>query len=165
MTIWNHGLFDGYAGLVVLQGLLTLLGRAGLERVPLPLGPGIEDLIPQDLSRRRGLRLPMNAVEALVKLLQTLTGEDQVLRSVSRQDDLEVLPYLLIPEQTTLLVARCRSEGTSPLGALRAASLQSLRRSCPPELARWRSGPLARADGKRVWRRRASCLVDLRPFL
>jgi hypothetical protein len=107
----------------------------------------------------------MYAVVALVKLLQTLTGEGQVLRSVSRQDDLEVLPYLLIPEQTTLLVARCRSEGTSPLGALRAASLQSLRRSCPPELARWRSGPLARADGKRVWRRRASCLVDLRPFL
>mgnify|MGYP003611564941 CR=1 FL=1 len=114
MTIWNHGLFDGYAGLVVLQGLLTLLGRAGLERVPLPLGPGIEDLIPQDLSRRRGLRLPMNAVEALVKLLQTLTGEDQVLRSVSRQDDLEVLPYLLTPEQTNLLAARCRSEGGHP---------------------------------------------------
>ena len=132
MTTWNNGLFDGHAALVVLQDLPTLLWRVGLDRVPLPPSPGNEDLIPQDLWRRRWLRQRMYAVVALVKLLQTLTGEGQVLRSVSRQDDLEILPYLLTPEQTTLLVERYRSEETTLLGALCAAFLQSLRRSCPP---------------------------------
>ena len=136
VTIWNHGLLDGLAALVVFRDLLTRLGQpAGYETYPLPLSPGIEDLIPPALLRRRWLRLRMGAVVGLVKLLQTLPGEGLVVRSISLIDDLEVLPRLLTAEQTTLLVERCRFEGTTVLGSLCAAFLQAYADHAPAELA------------------------------
>lgn len=162
VTIWNHGLGDGLSAAYVLRDWVRQLGEPTDDIQPLPLSPGIEDLLPAELLHGRGWRLKARVVVALVKLLQRFQRHHGVMRAVSDEDDLAIFPRLFSAAQTAQLVAGCRAERTTVQGALCAAFLSAYAACAPPELAEWRFGPLARAKAKKIWRRRAFCPVNAR---
>jgi hypothetical protein len=165
VTIWNHGLADGLSAAYVLRELLEHLGLPNEEVVPMATSPGIEDLVPAAILGRPSLRIRARLVAALIRILQAIQRQPCIVQGVSDQNDLVILPRLFSETETRALLARCRTEQTTLLGALCAAFLLAWAEYSPPELAKWRSRPLATANkGKRLWRR-ASCPVSLRGVL
>ncbi len=119
IAVCHHAVADGLSASYLMRDMMTFLGNPELNVAPLPMNPGLEELIPADVEAEL---LPAIQAEMEEQMVHFATATPMP-REVPPPSKFVVHGRELTSAQTAVLVQQARAEETTVHGALGAAFL------------------------------------------
>ena len=119
IVVCHHAIADGLSASYLMRDIMTFLGNPELEATPLPLNPGLDQLVPADVEAELLPQIQANIEEQLA-YFATATPTPRELPPPSTY---VVHGRELTTAQTAVLVQQSRAQETTVHGALGAAFL------------------------------------------